>query len=129
MKKLIVSTTLIIFSIMVFQGCATVSSGSSSSGNVSDSSALGQVSPLLLSKQCPTKIGYYVEIKNRHKAKEISAKIQTEISPDPDNMYPKSRSYNIKPGTTRILGCTQVQGSEGGATTNVSFSILSAEYK
>ncbi len=129
MKKKIVSTTLIIFSLIVIQGCTTISTESSSTGVITDNSALSQVFPLILSDQCPTKIGYYVGIKNRHKAKEITTKVQTEISPDPDNMYPKTRSYNVKPGTTRILGCTQVQVNEGNAPTNVSYSILSAGYK
>jgi hypothetical protein len=127
MKKLIASTTLIIFALLVFQGCSTVSPASS--GIASDNSALGQVSPLQLSSECPTKIGYYIGIKNKHNAKSITAMIRTDISPDPENMYPKVRSYNLKSGASRILGCTQVKASEGDALTNVSFTILSAEFK
>jgi hypothetical protein len=129
MKKLIVSMTMIMFSLLVIQGCTTVSPASSSSGVTTNNSALSQVSPLILSEQCPTKIGYYVGIKNRHETKEITAMVQTEVSPDSDNMYPKTRSYNIKPGSTRILGCTQVKANEGNAQTSVSYSILSASYK
>lgn len=123
MKKLIVLIPLILFSTLFFQGCATVAPGAS------DNSALSQVSPLVLGEECPTKIGFYQTVKNRNEQKDISVKIQTDISPDPDNIYPKTRSYNIKSGTSRILGCTRVQANEGDTPTRVSFTILGADFK
>lgn len=122
MKKLIALISLTFISTVFFQGCATVAPGTS------DSSAISQVSPLVLGDVCPTKIGFYQTVKNRNAEKDISVKIQTDISPDPDNIYPKTRSYNVKAGTSRILGCTRVKASAGDTPTSVSFIILSAEF-
>ena len=94
-----------------------------------DEAALTYIAPLINEEPCGERKGIYRKIKNSHSSKIIIATVETDVSPDPENWYPTQRDFTLKPGHTRILGCSVIINEAGQLIGNTTHVILSAKFK
>jgi hypothetical protein len=91
--------------------------------------AILHVTPLIDEEPCGEGKGLYRKVKNTNPSKIIVVTIKTDVSPDPNNWYPNQRDFILKPGETRILGCSVINDEKGQLVGRTSHVVLSAKFQ